>query len=171
MAWVFVVLTASAYGRPPKTSHAELDALAAAIRHLQRTFGPRYPRAAEFLDRLADARRSADRAALAALRREALLANPLVSGRPILFVARPQYANEHGTEATMYQTGQVNTRRFRGGAAIRVLDAGSGKVTSLLNVPQGIARDPDVRAGRFDTTWLERWLEHHGGKLGQEVAD
>ncbi len=33
-----------------------------------------------------------------------------------------------------------------------------------------LARDPDVLAGRFDTTWLERWLEHnamHIGKTGK----
>ncbi|MFH1924832.1 MAG: hypothetical protein ABIP48_33700 [Planctomycetota bacterium] len=39
------------------------------------------------------------RADLESLRREALIANPLVSGQPILFVARPQYHNEHGTQS------------------------------------------------------------------------
>jgi acetyl-CoA carboxylase biotin carboxylase subunit len=36
-----------------------------------------------------------------------------------------------------------------------------------------LAADPDVRAGRFDTTWLERWLEHNAGLLDTkaEVAD
>ena len=35
-----------------------------------------------------------------------------------------------------------------------------------------LAADPDVRAGRFDTTWLERWLEHHADLIGTraEVA-
>ena len=76
--------------------------------------------------------------------REALLANPLLSGQPILFVTRPQYRNEHGPEATMYQTGQVNTHCFQGGGALRLLDVRTGKVTTLLKVPQGIVRDPEV---------------------------
>ncbi len=32
-----------------------------------------------------------------------------------------------------------------------------------------LAADPDVRAGRFDTTWLERWLEHNTDKLSTEA--
>jgi acetyl-CoA carboxylase biotin carboxylase subunit len=31
-----------------------------------------------------------------------------------------------------------------------------------------LAADADVAAGRFDTTWLERWLEAKAGRLGQE---
>jgi acetyl-CoA carboxylase, biotin carboxylase subunit len=36
-----------------------------------------------------------------------------------------------------------------------------------------LAADPDVRAGRFDTTWLERWLEHNAAQLTEtaEVPD
>jgi acetyl-CoA carboxylase, biotin carboxylase subunit len=30
---------------------------------------------------------------------------------------------------------------------------------------------PDVRSGRFDTTWLERWLEAGGLEQGREVVD
>jgi len=141
---VLVLLTACAHGAPREIAPTKFAALEAAVRHLRRTFGARYPKGEEFLRRLAAARGSRDGAALAALQREALLANPLVSGRPILFVTRPQYVNEHGTEATMYQTGQVNTRCFRGGGAIKLLDAGGGKVTVLLDVPRGIARDPEV---------------------------
>ncbi len=63
---------------------------------------------------------------------------------PILFVVRPQYRNEHGTEATMYQTGEINTRCFQGGGAIKLLDPATGKTTTLLDVPKGIAREPDV---------------------------
>jgi len=142
--WVCLVMTVSAQGRTPRPPPTKFDALAAAVHHLQQTFGPRYPRANEFLARLAEVRSAGDEAAFSALQREALLGNPLISGQPILFVVRPQYANEHGTEATMYQTGQINTNRFRGGAAIRLLDVGSGRVTTLLSVPKGIARDPEV---------------------------
>ena len=60
-----------------------------------------------------------------------LIANPLVSARPILFVTRAQYINEHGTEATMYQRGEINTRCFRGGGALKKLDVATGKVTTV----------------------------------------
>ena len=143
-ALVCAAVTASAFGGPAGAGDADFDALAAAIGHLRQTFGARYPGAEEFLNRLALVRESGDRDAFAALRREALLANPLVSGRPILFVTRPQYRNEHGTEATMYQTGQINTRCFNGVGAVNLLDVATGKVTTLLDVPEGIARDPEV---------------------------
>jgi len=42
-----------------------------------------------------------------------LLDHPSIKDRPIIFVTRHQYRNEHGAEATMYQTGEVNTNRPR----------------------------------------------------------
>ncbi len=86
------------------------DSLEAAIRLLQREFGTRYPQADVYLAELARAGEDNDADAFGKLKREALLANPLIAENPILFVTRPQYTNEHGTEATMYQTGEVNTR-------------------------------------------------------------
>ena len=78
------------------------------------------------------------------------VAKPLASiGQPILFVVRSQYRNEHGTEATMYQTGEINTRCFQGGGAIKLLDPATGKTMTLLDVPKGVAREPDVH---FDGT-------------------
>jgi len=57
----------------------------------------------------------------------------VVGGQPILFVTRPQYHNEHGTEATMYQTGEINTRFFRGGGAMKMIDfARNGKVNPTV---------------------------------------
>jgi len=123
---------------------AEFQALESAIRDLALTFAQDYPQADAFLQRLGRARTSGDRAKFEELRREALLANPLVSGQPILFVVRPQYIQEHGTEATMYQTGEVNTHCFRGGGALKLLHLPGGHVTTLLEVPRGIVRDPEV---------------------------
>jgi hypothetical protein len=93
----------------------------------------------------------ADRRAaeLATLRREALAANPLVSSRPLLFVARPQYRADHHNTATMFQTGEINTGSFQGGGALKTIDLATGAVTTLLDVPDGVARDPDVS---FDGT-------------------
>jgi len=123
---------------------AEVAALRGAIEDLVATFGDRYPSGRGYLDRLAGLGKMPDAAAFATLRREALVANPLVSGTPILFVTRMQYINEHGTEATMYQAGEINTKCFRGGGAIKRLDVATGKVTTILDVPKGIARDPEV---------------------------
>ena len=126
-----------------------------AIEDLSATFGDRYPKGAEFLARLDQLLQRAAEATpedlegilaeLESLRCEALIANPLVSGQPILFVTRAQYHNEHGTEATMYQTGEINTRFFNGGGAMKTIDlAQGGKINTIIDVPQGIARDPEV---------------------------
>ena len=123
-----------------------IQSLRAAINDLIATFGDRYPRGDEFLARLPSAAGSP--AALAKLQREALIGNPLVSGRPILFVVRAQYRPDHHNTATMFQTGQINTGSFRGPGALKVIDlAKGGKVTALVAAPRGIARDPEVHFG------------------------
>jgi len=129
--------------------------LRAAIVDLAETFGDRYPHGRESLARLDGLERRAKqaveqdaelvRAELDKLRREALLANPLVSGQPILFVVRQQYKSDHHNTATMFQTGEINTASFQGGGAIKTVDfARGGQVTTLLELPEGVARDPDV---------------------------
>ncbi len=83
------------------------------------------------------------------LGREALLRHPLVGGQPILFVVRPQYLPDHHNTATMFQTGEINHGSFRGGSALKLLEVGTGETTTLLEVPEGIVRDPEVS---FDGT-------------------
>ncbi|NLC56472.1 MAG: hypothetical protein GX774_06530 [Armatimonadetes bacterium] len=141
---------------------AEITPLREAIRDLTRTFGKRYPRGHEFLRRL-DAleqrvgaatltganqpARTLDeyRSAFDALKREALIANPLVSGQPILYVVRPQYAPDHHSTETLFQTGEINTASFRGGSALKSIHFGRGGETkTLVSAPEGIVRDPDV---------------------------
>lgn len=138
------ILTAGAYSDPSLSQQSGFDCLEQAIENLQSSFGQAYPESEKFLNQLADIRTSGDETKFAQLQRRALLANPLLGHQPILFIVRAQYVNEHGTEATMYQAGQVNTHCFRGGSSIKLLDAASGKVTTLLHVPEGIARDPEV---------------------------
>ncbi len=134
--FLLVLLCATACAAPPvdtkSPAPAEMQAFEAAVRDLSRTFGHDYPGAKAFLQRLDQIRESGDKANFESLRREALLANPLVSRHPILFVVRQQYRNEHGTEATMYQTGEINTSCFRGGGALKRLHLPSGKVEALL---------------------------------------
>ena len=54
-------------------------------------------------------------AGLDSLRREALIANPLVSRQPIVFVVHKQYKPDHHNTATMFQTGEINAAKFDGG--------------------------------------------------------
>ena len=156
-------------------SAAELAAtqsLHAAIQDLMATFQDRYPKGKEYLARLDGVRSPAE---FEALQREALVANPLVSGQPLLFIARAQYVPDHHNSETMFQTGEINTGSFRGPGAMKRIDLnradfkfppprtvieGTGKktrvvvlaeknhdgpgVTTLVELPEGIARDPDV---------------------------
>jgi len=148
-----------------------LPALRAAILDLRQTFPQQYTRGQEFLQRLegyekrlADLEAAwarADETALQqapqlldeirSLQREALLANPLVCGQPLLFVVRPQYRPDHHNTETMFQTGEINTGSFQGGGALKVLhvcrqarNAVECRVQTLLEVPEGIIRDPEV---------------------------
>jgi hypothetical protein len=135
------------------------QALQAAIQDWMALFPNREAQGREYLarlQRLAPALENASGeqvARLAAefvtLRREALAAHPLVSGRPLLFVVRRQYRNDHHNTATMFQTGEINTGSFQGGGALKTIDLATGQVKTLLEVPDGVARDPDVS---FDGT-------------------
>ena len=151
---VAVVIAAT----PDELHAAELpgvEALRAAIVDLADTFGDRYPRGGEYLAGLDRLERRSEEASdgeageilaeLDGLRREALTANPLVSERPILFVVRHQYKSDHHNTATMFQTGEINTASFQGGGAVKTVDfARGGESKTLLELPQGVARDPDV---------------------------
>lgn len=63
---------------------------------------------------------------------------------PILFVVREQYLPDHHNTATLFQVGEINAEKFRGGSALRVLDPGSGSVRTILDCPDGVVRDPEV---------------------------
>ena len=125
--------------------------LRSAIEDLTRRFPGRYAGADEFLRRLADLQAGWDgdapaaRAAFRQLQREALLANPLVRQSPILFVVRQQYAPDHHNTGTDFQPGEISQGNLRPGAAIKTIDLGQGgRVATLLDVPQGVARDLEV---------------------------
>jgi len=123
----------------------DTNSLRLAIEDLTKTGN--YPRGAEFLQRLDTVKTDAE---FRALQREALIANPLVSGQPILFVVRPQYRSSYHAIDTLFHTGEANTGNFEGGGALKLIDfANGGSTKTLLDVPQGIARDPEVHsAGR-----------------------
>ncbi|MHC4400085.1 MAG: HzsA-related protein [Planctomycetota bacterium] len=174
--WAFVLrwtgLAVVVLGAAPAANGAEpllgAAALRAAIEDLTETYPGRYPSGRESLEKLDRLERRAEKAAeaetaglvaeLERLRKEALTANPLISGQPILFVVRRQYKKDHHNTATMFQTGEINTASFEGEGALKTIDfAKGGQVTTLLELPEGVARDPDVY---FDGTRILFSLRH-----------
>lgn len=157
VTWPSAALTAAiCVGVPlPAPPASAGEPLRAAVEDLIDTFGGAYPDGPGYLARIEDLTSQLGKAAgqeaeklqakLETLRREALIANPLVSGRPLLFVVRRQYKSDHHNTATMFQTGEINTGSFQGGGALKAIDFGhGGQVTTLLDLPDGIVRDPDV---------------------------
>ena len=65
----------------------------------------------------------------------------LIEQKPLL----RKYWTRAGELIELFQTGEINTGSFRGGGAVKALDARTGKVRTLVAVPEGVARDPDVR--------------------------
>jgi len=115
-----------------------------AVDDLVKTFGNKYPRGSEFLDKIGKLP-SGDVKAFKELQREVFLANPLVSGQPVLFVNRPDYTNVHGPDETMYQSNEkVVCHAFRAGGSLKVLDVSSGRLRTVIMSAAGMVRDPDV---------------------------
>jgi len=146
----------------------DLRALRAAVQDLAETYPSRYRRARERLEQLAafEERVAALSAALArdeaagaaavrecvaalrAFQREALIANPLVSAQPILYVVRKQYRSDHHNTATLFQTGEINAGSFEGGGALKTIHFGrDGEVATLIETQDGLIRDPEVHFG------------------------
>ena len=68
-----------------------------------------------------------------------------LENKKVLFVARQQYRPDHHNTATMFQNDEINTGSVVGGSALKYIDyADGGKITTLLECPDGIIRDPDV---------------------------
>jgi len=60
-------------------------------------------------------------------------------------VVRHQYQSDHHNTATLFQNGEINAGKFQPGSSLRIIDFGlGGRVTTLLDAPQGVIRDPDV---------------------------
>ena len=132
---------------PLASAPAEVAALQDAVADLRACFGPAYSRGGEFVERLAALEKNPAPDGFAALQREALLANPLVRGQPLLFVVRQQYRRDHHNTATFFPSAQheYNDGQFTPGGALKVIDfAQGGAVRTLVEVPQGVVRDPEI---------------------------
>ena len=126
----------------------EIATLRSAIKDISTTFGSRYPGAPAFLAELDRISQQPDASADAfeKLRRNALIANPLVSGQPILYVVRSQYRPDHHNTETMFQTGECNTSSYQPGGPLKTIDFGRNGETRVVADPgpEGRLRDPDV---------------------------
>ncbi len=132
----------------PPTSPNEGQALHNAIVDLTASYGARYVGGKDFLARL-DAMVSLPqlpREEFEKLRREALLANPLVCGQPLLYVVRSQYRGDHHNTETMFQTGECNTGSYQPGGPLKTIDLAHNGDIRVVADPgkEGRLRDPDV---------------------------
>jgi len=145
-----------------RPSKIDCTALRLAIEDLIQSFPKRYSKGREFLARLdriekqpAENKPGGSTSLVDqfnTLRREALIANPLLSEQPILFIVRSQYGSHYHAIDTLFHTDEFNPDRgifhaelFRGGGAMKTIDFGNGgQIKTLLEVPNGVARDPDV---------------------------
>ncbi|MDR1141035.1 MAG: hypothetical protein LBL62_05025 [Planctomycetaceae bacterium] len=82
---------------------------------------------------------------------ETVRKNPLLNEHSILYVTREQYRPDHHNTETMFQKGEINEGSFRGNSSLRVWNPKDNSVTVLLEVPEGIVRDPCLS---FDATKL-----------------
>ena len=79
------------------------------------------------------------------LKKDALLANPLLTDNSILLVTRQQYAPDHHNTATLFQTNEINTSSFAPGGSLKIIDLKKGgKVETLLETKDGVIRDPEI---------------------------
>ncbi|MCX6905073.1 MAG: hypothetical protein NTW03_16655, partial [Verrucomicrobia bacterium] len=124
-----------------------------AITDLTATYGEHYPRGMEFLKRLGRMETTLGTNAPTAsadflqLQREALLANPLVCDQPLLFVVRRQYQHDHHNTATFFPSAQseYNDGAFTPGGALKAIHfARGGEARTLLDLPHGVIRDPEI---------------------------
>ncbi|MBW8016670.1 MAG: hypothetical protein FVQ82_10815 [Planctomycetes bacterium] len=131
-----------------------LKSLTDAVNDLGSKFKGDYP-AKEYLAEIAKIRQAIQsegaqmfevKERLVQLQRQALLANPLLTKYPILYVCRDQYPSDHHNTATMFQTDEINTGKYRGRGYLKTVDfSKDGKVTTLLDPgATSIPRDPEV---------------------------
>ena len=124
------------------------DTLRQAIEAMISEFGDGYPEGEAFLTQLValEAGEPLDQNALAQLARDAYAENPLLKAYPILFVTRHQYQRDHHNTATLFQTDEINHRKYTPGGVMKTIDFGQGgKVTELLTPGlTGLLRDPEI---------------------------
>ncbi len=76
-------------------------------------------------------------------------AKKLLKDKKILFIERKQYLRDHHNTATLFMYGEINQGSYTPGGAMRVFDVNTGEITTLIELKDGIVRDPEIS---FDGT-------------------
>jgi len=131
--------------RVKTNSNFKEDSLRAAIHELEKKFGKSYP-GEKFLTAIDVAEAATDFAAIEKVGVDALIrSNPLLNATPLLFVSRPQYPGDHHNTATLFQTGEINTGKYKSSGSLKLLDVKSGTVKDLyVPGPTMTIRDPEI---------------------------
>lgn len=147
---VFVLAALLAGGAWAEGDAASLKAM---LRNLTETYGTAFPEGPALLAKAEALGDKPAPVALEALRLEAARANPLLKGKPIAFVARRQYAQDHHNTHTMFPSaeGEINDGAYRPGGAIRILDTATGKTRTVEESAEGLFRDLECS---YDATRL-----------------
>ena len=67
-----------------------------------------------------------------------------LAGKQIVYVEREQYAPDHHNTATMFQKGEINEDSFYPGGALRIFDVNTAEITTLIELKDGLVRDPEL---------------------------
>lgn len=125
---------------------AGLPALKAAIADLERKFPAEY---SGWSARLAALEQQSGlpgyQDKLRAFHRAALIASPLVSARPILYIQRHQYKPDHHNTETLFQHNEIAPEKYTPPGVIKSVDLRTGLVRNLVDGgPTAVARDLEV---------------------------
>ncbi len=138
------MMVVPAFSAQPRDS-INPDNLRQAINDMIKTFGVRYPQGRQLLKQLKGAEQQGEQAALDALAKAAMIANPLVGDQPLVFIVRKQYKKDHHNTATLFQTNEINTNSYEPGGPMKAIDLRTGTVRTLVDPgPNGRVRDPEL---------------------------
>lgn len=71
-------------------------------------------------------------------------AKEVLAGKQIIYIERDQYAPDHHNTATLFQYGEINEKSFAPGGAMRIYDVDSRTSRTLIELKNGIVRDPEI---------------------------
>lgn len=96
---------------------------------------------------------------------------PKLAGKSVVCVVRNQYPVDHHNTANIFQKGEINQNSWEktadGGSSLIKIDfdsSGKPKIETLLSLPEGIVRDPEVSpdAARILFSMRENFDDSYG---------
>lgn len=71
-------------------------------------------------------------------------AKNVLAGKQIIYIERDQFAPDHHNTATLFQYGEINENSFAPGGAMKIFDVDSRKSRTLIEITDGVVRDPEI---------------------------